>query len=210
MQQVNLYIESFKRTEPPYSAKTLILIILFSAVFALLVSLVLFAMLWINGNETKTLNREMVGWQNQFEQAQVDYPKSVVDANLIGKIERLDHEKKSNEQIIDYLQTHNIDIEQQSFSVYLLALTWIKEPGLWLTEVKITNGGKSLTLIGRTTSAALLPQYLEKIAGIDVFTEMNFKVFDMKRDKQGLKFVVSSKREEGSGESIMEKYLSVH
>lgn len=210
MQQVNLYLESFKRTEPLYSAKTMLFIAIYSAVFAVLVAVVLFVMAWMNGNESKTLSRSLIDWQNNFEQAQKDYPRSVVDSNLIRQIEMLDHEKSSNDKILAYLQTHNLNIEQQSFSVYLLALTWIKEPGLWLTEVRITDGGKSLTLIGRTSSAELLPNYLDKIAQIDLFTEMNFKVFDMKRDKQGLKFVVSSKREEAGDESIVEKYLSVH
>ena len=126
------------------------------------------------------------------------------------QIESLDAEKNANEQILTYLQTHSLSIEQQSFSVYLLALTWVKEPGLWLTSVKISDGGRSLKLSGRTQSADLLPKYLQKIAAIDVFSEMNFKVFDMKRDKQGLKFVVSSNREEMDVEDIMEKYISAH
>ena len=133
-----------------------------------------------------------------------------MNANLVMQIESLDAEKNANEQILTYLQTHSLSIEQQSFSVYLLALTWVKEPGLWLTSVKISDGGRSLKLSGRTQSADLLPKYLQKIAAIDVFSEMNFKVFDMKRDKQGLKFVVSSNREEMDVEDIMEKYISAH
>lgn len=210
MQQVNLYLDAFKRIEPPYSAKIILLCIIYSTVFAALVGLVMFAIVWANGNDNKTLMRELNNWQNRFEQAKSDYPISSVNANLVMQIESLDAEKNANEQILTYLQTHSLSIEQQSFSVYLLALTWVKEPGLWLTSVKISDGGRSLKLSGRTQSADLLPKYLQKIAAIDVFSEMNFKVFDMKRDKQGLKFVVSSNREEMDVEDIMEKYISAH
>lgn len=210
MQQVNLYLDAFKRIEPPYSAKIILLCIIYSTVFAALVGLVMFAIVWANGNDNKTLMRELDNWQNRFEQAKSDYPISSVNANLVMQIESLDAEKNANEQILTYLQTHSLSIEQQSFSVYLLALTWVKEPGLWLTSVKISDGGRSLKLSGRTQSADLLPKYLQKIAAIDVFSEMNFKVFDMKRDKQGLKFVVSSNREEMDVEDIMEKYISAH
>lgn len=210
MQQVNLYLDAFKRIEPPYSAKIILLCIIYSTVFAALVGLVMFAIVWANGNDNKTLMRELNNWQNRFEQAKSDYPISSVNANLVMQIESLDAEKNANEQILTYLQTHSLSIEQQSFSVYLLALTWVKEPGLWLTSVKISDGGRSLKLSGRAQSADLLPKYLQKIAAIDVFSEMNFKVFDMKRDKQGLKFVVSSNREEMDVEDIMEKYISAH
>ena len=87
--------------------------------------------------------------------------------------------------------------------MYLLGLTWIIEKDLWLTEIKISSGGGKLSLSGRALNAEALPSYLKKLSEIEVFADMKFRVFEMKREGDVLNFVVSSDRERKEDVDVM-------
>ncbi len=205
MQQVNLYIDEFKHIEPPFSAKIIRNYGLYSLLLGSLVGGVLALMSWwveSNLNERQVVASKV---NSELEEVRVQYPEPKVDARYLHQIDMLKQKKLRNDNVLQYLSSQQIEAEYQSFSTFLLALSVIQEKNLWLTHIKIFEGGKALMLTGRALEADAVPRYFEKLTELSVFADMDFKVFDLTRDDSGLKFVISSKREEIELETLLDK-----
>ncbi len=202
MQKINLYLDEFKHIDPPYSANIMLALAIYSVLAGILVSLILASLMWWWQGELKENQKKSKVWENDLQQAKSLYPEPTVDARIVRNAETLKQNLERNRKVLKYLNTQKFGAEHQSFSVYLLALTWVTEKDLWLTDIKISNAGASLALTGRALYANALPSYLKKLSDIEVFSDMKFKVFEMTRDKKGLKFVVSSNREAEKIQSV--------
>ena len=203
MQQINLYLDEFKHLEPSYSAYTMALLALASVLAAAVVAVILAAFMWWWQAELAGQQRQWQSWQQALQVAKARYPEPQIDARLVRSISASKLDIERNRQVLQYLHSQQLDAEQQSFSVYLLGLTWVIEKDLWLTEIKISSGGGKLSLSGRALSAEALPSYLKKLSEIEVFADMKFRVFEMKRERDVLSFVVSSDRERKENVDVM-------
>ncbi len=205
MQQVNLYIDEFKHIEPAFSARSIRNYGLYSLLLGLLVSGILALMSW--WVESNLDERQMAASKINAELEDVRnlYPEPKVDSRYLNQIDVLKQKKLRNDNVLQYLSSRQIEAEYQSFSTFLLALSVIKEKNLWLTHIKIFESGKALMLTGRALEADSVPRYFEKLTEVSVFADMDFKVFDLTRDNDGLKFVISSKREEVELETLLDK-----
>jgi len=204
MQQINLYLDEFKHIEPSYGANTMLLLALASVLGAGFVSVILASLMWWWQGELAGHQKQWQAWQQDLQVAKARYPEPQVDARLVRSITAVKLDIERNRKVLQYLHSRQLDAEHQSFSVYLLALTWVMEKDLWLTEVKISKGGASLSLSGRALTAGALPSYLKKLSEIEVFADMKFRVFEMNRTQEGLTFVVSSDREEKELKDVLE------
>lgn len=205
MQQINLYHDEFKRIEPPFSAAVIIIISGYALAIGLLVSGVLGGMVWYQQSSMEAHQAKAKDWNEQLVLAKQAYPEPVVDPALKRKIESLKQTVSKNKTVLKYLNSRQLEVENQAFSVFLLALTWVNQEDLWLTRVAIRDGGQSLSLAGKTLSPESLPLYLDKLSDLEVFSDMSFRVFDLNRDGDALRFQVSSKKEAKSVETILEK-----
>jgi len=206
MQQVNLYLDEFKHIEPPFSAMLMQFLAVYSLVFGLLVTAFLAMLSWNKQGEMDQYNVDLIKWGAELKLAKIEYPEPQVNAIYPRKVTSLKQDVKRNKKVLKYLLSRQLQAELQSFSILLLALTWVDQPDLWLTEIKISEGGANLSLTGRALNAEALPSYLKKLAGLDVFSELKFKVFEMDRDGDQLVFTVSSEREGGQFENISTQF----
>ena len=210
MQQVNLYLDEFKHIEPPYSAKTSLFLAAYSVVLGLLISIVLFFAMWWWQSTLSESSKQLKIWQENLDIAQIEFPEPTVNAHFKKNIGLLKNEISRNKLVLKYLESRQLEVEQQSFSSLLLALTWVNEKNLWLTDIKITSGGAQLYLSGKALSANNLPSYLKKLSEIDVFSQMKFRVFEMNREGDKFNFVVSSQRGGEAIEQTLEKLTGQH
>ncbi|MFY0639641.1 MAG: hypothetical protein JXR16_01255 [Bermanella sp.] len=124
-----------------------------------------------------------------------EYPKPEVDQKLIIKIKDLEVEKNRNKEIVKYLRSRSLDIENQEFSVYMKAFTQVKQKDLWLTNVSIKDAGKSISFKGKTFKSENLSNFLFKLKNLNVFHEMEFKIFNINREDKILNFEISTLKE---------------
>jgi hypothetical protein len=195
MQQVNFFQNEFKRIDPPYSAAVLVIVLSYSLAVCLLVSIVLIYLSQSVSADLSKNKAQLNKLNTQLVITKKEYPAPKVDGNLLAQLEILKLRKDKNKKVLKYLETREMDISQQSFSGMMNGLSQIQQKNLWLTQVEILNGGQEVKLTGSTLSAAALPEYLKKLATVPSFFEMEFEVFDMTRNNNGLDFVVSSKRD---------------
>ena len=205
MQQVNFYQDEFKKIDVPFSAVVLVIVVGYTLVISLLITAALAVFSSWESSGLEENQSQLVTLVGELEATRKAYPAPQIDQRLVSQIKILEERSSKNQRVLKYLATRKVDIDQQSFSAMLSGLTKIQQLDLWLTRVRLFNGGNEIELTGRTLSAAALPDYLKKLATLSVFSEMEFEVFDMKRTESGLQFVVSSKREKNDLKALLEK-----
>ena len=205
MQQINLYLDEFKRIEPKFSAAVILILSGYAFVIGAIISGALAGMLWYQQSNLKQHQAKATEWEKQLAAAEQVYPEPKVDPLLLRKIDSLKENIARNQTVLRYLNGRQLEVENQAFSVLLLALTWVNQEDLWLTKVAIKDGGQSLSLSGKTLNPDSLPVYLDKLSELEVFSDMSFRVFDLTREPDGLIFEVSTKKEVKTVESLLEK-----
>ncbi|MFT5593871.1 MAG: hypothetical protein ACI8SR_002258 [Oceanicoccus sp.] len=208
MQQVNLFLDEFKKIELPYSASVIALLLGYVFVIGLAVTAGLYVLTMQERTMEKEVAEQSVFWKEKYDVAFQQNPEPKISDILLRSIEGYENQISRNEDVLNYLSDRRDLIDKRTFSVYLEALTKIKQENLWLTKVLIKKGGTSLSLYGRVLDPSDLPAYLKKISDLDVFKSMQFEIFDLKRNGDQMKFVVSSEKQEKSIEDYLEQATS--
>lgn len=77
----------------------------------------------------------------------------------------------------------NID-NARLYSGYLSGLARQSVPGLWLTEIRVTGNTGALSLKGRVTDPAMLPEYLKRLGRESALSGRKFTVMDLRESGQ--------------------------
>jgi hypothetical protein len=205
MQQVNFYTGEFKNIEPPFSSAILLIAVSYSFVISLIICIALLFLVHLKQNDVLKNKVDLTNLNSELEQTRKKYPTPKIDAKLLSQIDVLKIRAEKNKKVLEYLKTREVDISQQSFSTMLDGLSKIQQKNLWLTEIEILKGGRQIRLTGSTLNAASLPEYLKKLSTIRSFVDLEFEVFEMTRTKNGLNFVVSSKRDDDDSKEKLEE-----
>jgi hypothetical protein len=205
MQQVNFYKGEFRKIEPSFSSAILLIAVSYSFIISLIICIVLLFLGNLKQNDMLKNKIDLTNVNSELEQTRKKYPTIKIDAKLLSQIDILKIRAVKNRKVLEYLETREVDISQQSFSIMLDGLSKIQQKDLWLTEIEILKGGRQIRLTGSTLNAASLPDYLKKLSTIQSFVDLEFEVFDMTRTKSGLKFVVSSKRDDDDSKEKLEE-----
>ncbi|EAT12449.1 hypothetical protein HF888_15410 [Bermanella marisrubri] len=204
MQQVNLYLDEFKKTEVPFSAAIFLIICGYSIVFSIVISLLLRGVIFY---EVKALTEALNSakkWQEQLAIAERMYPEPKIDPILLKQIDSKQQQVTRNDRVLEFLDSNGLAQKDAAFSEFLGAFTRVEQEGLWLKRIQIESGGSSMRIEGYVLKPKALPNYLKKLSKEPVFNGMDFKVFDLKRDKAVMEFVVSSKVESSNIETLLE------
>lgn len=205
MQQVNLYLDDFKKTEVPFSAAIFLIICGYSIVISIIISLLLRGVIYYEKTMLAEANDSAKKWQEQLSIAERMYPEPRVDPILLKQIESSRQQVSRNSRVLEFLENNGLAQKDAAFSEFLGAFTRVKQEGLWLKRIKIDSGGSSMRIEGYVLQPKALPNYLQKLSQEPVFNGMDFKVFDLKRNKTVIEFVVSSKVESSNIETLLER-----
>lgn len=204
MQQINLYQVDLQKTEADYSAAIIYIILGYMVFIGLVVSLVLYFISTQEIRSKQALQEQADFWNAQLDIAYRQHPEPKVDDILLRSIEGYESQISRNENVLGYLNSRKEVISNRKLSIYLEALTQVKQDNLWLTNVSIKKDGRSMSIKGQALEASALPEYIKKISDLDIFKSMEFVVFDLKRVGSTMKFVVSSEQQEKSIEDFLE------
>ena len=204
MQQVNLYQIELQKTEADYSAAIIYIILGYMVFIGLVISLVLYFISTQEIRSKQALQEQADFWNAQLDIAYRQHPEPKVDDILLRSIEGYESQISRNENVLEYLNSRKEVISNRKLSIYLEALTQVKQDNLWLTNVSIKKDGRSMSIKGQALEASALPEYIKKISDLDIFKSMEFVVFDLKRVGNIMKFVVSSEQQEKSIEDFLE------
>jgi len=196
MQQVNLYLDEFKKKRIPFSAETFAFVVFGSLMFCTLASTFAYVFYVYSAEQLRDANARLLKMQTAQELARREFQVIELDPSLQSRIGAMQQRVSQNRQLLKYLGKRNIQQHNQSFAGMLTALTEVQQSGLWLQEVRFDTEVGGLTLNGFALQPEAVPAYLKKLGKHTTFAGMQFKVFDLKRDKDKLAFTLSSKRKD--------------
>ncbi len=201
MQNVNLYQYQRERRSGPRPAQLL-------AGLALLALLMLLHGLWEGWRWHQAEQRAAAAQlaaeaaQAELEQMRANFREPVLDPSLGPRLAAREQLNARLQELVDHLAQAERD-QQEGFLALLAALAdRHPEAGLWLTRIRLQEGGRELRLDGLTTDQELLPRYLERLGGSEQFSARQFARLDVQRAEPDLlRFELSSTpQEEGDDE----------
>jgi hypothetical protein len=179
-QQINLYHPIFRRQEKKFSARAML-----QAAGVLIAGAVLmygFAW-WQVGSFQRQLEqseRELATATRQLEDLTRSFGIKPVDPRLEQEARDLEARVAAADQIESVLGSDAF-ARSVGYSNYFAAFARQAVSGLWLTGVTITGAAEQLSLRGRSTSAELVPRYLQKLSNEQTLSGTRFQVFQVTR-----------------------------
>lgn len=122
-----------------------------------------------------------------------DFHEPMLDPQLPGQLAEREAQNRELQRLADYLKT--LDAQRGAgFAALLQGLADRHPPqGLWLTRIRLQDGGDEMGLQGLTQDQELLPLYLQSLGQSSAFRGREFARFDVQRgDQDLLQFRLSS------------------
>lgn len=198
--QVNLYQAQFRKKHVNLSASRIL------ALNSLMV-IAMVILLGIDGWKISTLTQQ----QGQLRQtlAQINLQWTDIQTKLVKlkandelelQAKKLETILAMHEPLLDLSRTDSF-ANTQGYSEYLIALARQHKPGMWLTNINISQAGRDLNLQGMASQAVLVPQYIQRLAQEDIISGIPVHRFSMNRktdDYKYISFVIASQTDDES------------
>ncbi|MEM7210190.1 MAG: PilN domain-containing protein [Pseudomonadota bacterium] len=171
-QQINLYQDRFRKARVHFNAFQAIRLTLFVIVAMGVISV-------YNAYKTHQLNRQATNLQEQVETIQQQIAK-LNQRNAAQGVTGNAASVSLMRQTRDERQRALLNLSQHSkqggqlFSGYFEGLARRTLDGIWLNEISVHNEGRSLSLAGRTTDAALVPEWILGLKSEPAFIGLRF------------------------------------
>ena len=196
LQQVNLYQDELKTQKLNYSALMLVqLCLIFIVVFSAVAGFRYF--------QLQQHQSSLVEHQQKQKNAMADLQKIQAELSLRKKdatLAKLIIEKTkelTNKQKVFGILSRDEFGNTKGFIEHISGLARQRIDGLWLTQIRIADGGTDVTLQGTTSKSSLLPKYLQRLSAEKAFTGTEFESLLMARQekkKQWLNFSLQNKK----------------
>lgn len=131
-------------------------------------------------------------------------------AALQAEAGRLEKQVQDRHEVLRYLDSR-LQGEQIRPASILDSLANASRPGIWLTDIHVSEGGRTVRLAGGTLNADRLPAYLNALNTYHGFPEAKFRSFSVstpKPEKLGasyLHFELASGKPDGAGAASAEQ-----
>jgi hypothetical protein len=194
IQQVNLYQLGFEREQSWLSSVGILMITGGVGALLLLLYAHLFVSTWLQGRVVAGLEANKAEQTSRLERLKEHAASQTDDEVLIAEIESLSQEVRAKQRLSEVLSPEAF-ANTDGFSSHLVALARQRIHGVWLREIRISDGGRSLALTGSTLAPAAVPELLEKLGREPAFSGREFRRFLLERAPQGsqvVDFVVST------------------
>lgn len=183
MQQINLYQPIFRKQKKVFSSVAMLQVV--GVVLLLLVAIYAYSWWQLQPFEQEiaraTSEREKLTQQIATMQTKVAANKK--SQLLEDELKRVSRELANKRKVINAISSGQFG-NRSGFSTIWEGLARQHVSGLWLTHIRIKNGGRNLLLSGKTLSAELVPIYIQKLSTEAAFSGMSFNVLEMARDEE--------------------------
>jgi len=195
-QEINLYQEGLEGARDPAPAGRLLVLL---ASLAVLLALG-WAFQWWRvqdlGAQREALAAVKAEREAGIAELERRFPKPQKSRLLEQEVERLAAELERKRRLADAIAGGELG-DRRGFARYLEGLARQHVEGTWLTEVRIADGGRALALGGRALAAPLVPAYVQRLAGEEVFAGRAFSNLLIRRGEREAAEVVFSLRTPG-------------
>ncbi|MCP5325414.1 MAG: PilN domain-containing protein [Oceanospirillaceae bacterium] len=210
LQQVNFYTQEFHYKRAKFTAEHLWWTCLGSG---------LICTLWVLSqglhyaaaySQLDSLERELASAEEALDKTRQLFPAPVLNTQLQSELEQLKIRNEQQGGLFTYLSQRQEERDTRPYSAFLRGLSEVREAGLWLKQIKISEQGKALTLSGFTQRAEALPAYLKKLSQHPQFKGQGFALIDIHGQDAVYAFTVSSHYENDSPARAVDQLIPAH
>jgi len=192
-QQINLYQPIDSAKEEPFSATMMLTILGLTLILMVIFYGILFG-------KKASLEAEVNELKVQNEQTRIVVEKLEATVNKLTDAKKEQQQLSYLKKIYDSKQ-HALDElstmakgNNAGVSDYFLALARKNIEPVWFSDINIYSGGQQIILKGQTTDARSIPQFIASLKEETVFSGVNFRLFNARRNDTGtiLDFVLQT------------------
>lgn len=196
LQQVNLYQDELKTQKLNYSALMLLqLSIILVVVFSAAAGFRAFQLQQQQTNLVAKQKKQKLVMEN-LQKLQAEFSKIKKDTILSRQLTEKTKELANKQKVLGILSQDEFG-NTKGFIEHVSGLARQRIEGLWLTQIRIADGGTNVALRGTTSKPALLPKYLQRLSAEKAFVGTEFQSLLMTRQEknnQWLNFSLQNKK----------------
>lgn len=196
MQQVNLYQDELKTQKINYSATVLVQVCLFLIVaFSAGAGFRYFQLQQHQASLVEEQQKQKLAMA-ELQKVQAELSLRKKDVALTKEINDKTKELSNKQKVLGILSRDEFG-NTDGFIEHISGLARQRIDGLWLTQIRIAEGGTNVSLQGLTSRSSLLPKYLQRLSAEKAFSGTQFKSLVMARQekkKQWLGFSLQNRK----------------
>jgi MSHA biogenesis protein MshI len=173
-QQVNLLAPMFRKQRALFSSRvTLAIAVVVSAALGLIYGASAWRSATLAGEQARLETQRQSATQRLNELAAQFQGKQRSQA-MVDELDQLTQERDRKAQALSALSRRELG-SAQGFSPHFMGLARQRLNGLWLTRIELSASGTQMALTGVALAEELIPRYLKKLGGEDVFAGTAFE-----------------------------------
>lgn len=201
MQQVNLYQEELKKQKLNYSAEMLIqLSVIMVVVLSLVAGFRYFQYQLLQADLAENQQKQATAMA-EMQKLQAELAGRQKDAMLAKHVSEKTKELANKQKVLGILSRDEFG-NTRGFIEHVSGLARQRVEGLWLTQIRIAEGGTDVMLQGTTSQSSLLPKYLQRLSAEKAFAGTEFKSLLMARQEKKQEWLDFSLQNKKSDEVI--------
>ena len=200
LQQVNLYQDELRKQKLNFSAAQLSQL---SLVLVLVFSLVSGYKFWQLQQHQQTLIQQQAQQKQamaELQQLQQELSLRQKDLTLGKHLAEKTKELANKQKVLSILSQDEFG-NTNGFIEHITGLARQRLEGLWLTRLRIEDGGTNVSMFGTTLTPSLLPKYLQRLSAEKAFAGTQFKnmlIARQEKKSQWLDFSLQNKKTDGA------------
>ena len=181
LQNINLYLPEFRKKKYWLDAEKMAVLAGAAVVVLVITSgydYIQLVRLRTEGAEKEAQHQEIAA----VTAALIDqYGVQTEDPALLANILELEEGLQSKQALLQFMEGRDLG-NAEGFSEYLADLSRYHMPGLSLSHVNLTEGGRSVELAGQVLRAELVPLYLQNLSKGNTYTGKNFEMLNIEEE----------------------------
>ncbi len=182
MQQINLYQSQLQKHKTHLSSSQLLKAV--AVVSGLMLGVMVFYVLQLSQLqvELEIVETAQATKMAQLESLQTQIQARQKDQLLQASVDALMLDISNKQKVMKVLGEQRFG-NSEGFSAQVSGLARQRIDGLWLTQVRISQGGETLGMKGQALKAELLPRYLQRLSTEMVFAGKTFETLSITRNQ---------------------------
>ncbi len=183
MQQINLYLDEFKKPKEPVTLGLMAQVMAATLALCVVVSCAFLVREWFAVRESINAQAEVERITEESRILSSQLAERDQRAQFRQSIAQAEERLISSETVRAFLAQLQVD-NFEGFSVFMKDLARARQQGLRLTQIEINEGGKELSLRGEAVASDLIPKFVKRLAQSE--SVLNKEQFDSDISKTDL------------------------
>lgn len=203
MQHVNLYQMQFQKRRDPLSARNLLLVLIAAGLMLVAASLWLHSRQQPLDAQVAALGAQRAAAERDLLEVQARLEAARASAQDDGRVAALQADLAARQRVLELLGSGSDTVRDRGFSSYLDGLAQTVVDRLWLSVIRIDQGGDSLRLAGHSLDPQQVPALISALGDAEAYRGHVFRTVELQRsevDAARIDFVLSSRAAEGAAQ----------